>query len=152
MFSFLRAAPTITSNISTPVLVNATSSTGKWHITSNWNDELAGKVVNFLTSNPFEFYGSGQAPSREAAQNLVNGARARTEAGIPRALEAEQLGVEFFRPVEFLHRNREVNHLLQIEHRFPQDHIGRCPARCSIFAQAAAGVTRQKGASSPRVP
>jgi hypothetical protein len=72
-----------TSNVYTPILVNAASPTGKWRITSNWNDDLAEKVVTFIAKHPFEFYGSGKAPTHESAQNTVKGARERAEAGIP---------------------------------------------------------------------
>lgn len=77
------ATSTISSNSPGSIIVNAAGSTGKWRITSQWNDELAEKVVNFLTKNPFEFYGSGSAPNLKAAQNLVKGARERFEAGVP---------------------------------------------------------------------
>ena len=69
--------------VCTPVLVDATSPTKKWHITSYWTDELAEKVALFLSTHSFEFYTTGKAPSLEVAQKLVKGARDRAEAGIP---------------------------------------------------------------------
>ncbi len=72
-----------TTSICMPVLVSATSPTNKWCITSHWTDELAQKVSLFLSSHSFEFYTTGKAPSLEAAQKLVKGARDRAEAGVP---------------------------------------------------------------------
>jgi hypothetical protein len=79
------ASGIVTSSISrlVPLTVNAASSTGKWRITTEWNDELAEKVVRFLMTNDFEFYTTGKALSEQSAQNVVKSARARAEAGIP---------------------------------------------------------------------
>jgi len=63
--------------------MEAASPTGKWRITANWTDELAEKVVQFLTSNHFEFYGDGRALEEKTARNVVAGARERAAAGVP---------------------------------------------------------------------
>ena len=74
---------TIVNYVLPPLNVNAVSPTGRWRITSNWDDELAEKVVNFLKSNSFEFYSTGNAPSDEAARKRVKSARDRVEANVP---------------------------------------------------------------------
>jgi len=71
-----------TTTIHTPIIVNATSLSGKWKIVP-WDDATAEKVVDFLKNSSFEFYSTGTAPSEAVAQKLVYNARARAEAGIP---------------------------------------------------------------------
>jgi len=73
----------ISIELNTAIRVKATSFKEKWGITSIDNDETAKKVVDFLTKHDFEFYTNGKALSKSTAENLVQGARERTEAGIP---------------------------------------------------------------------